>query len=79
MTSPCMHSAVSYSIRYINLYMYIVFRYAASPENFEFMLDRMVGSHGDDVCDDIMRISSCVSGNYWYFPSNQQLKLLVTS
>ena len=59
--------------------IYIVFRYAASPENFEFMLDQMVGSHGDDVCDDIMRISSCLSGNYWYFPSNQQLKLLVTS
>jgi hypothetical protein len=53
--------------------------YAASPENFEYMLDRMVGSHGDGVCDDIMRFSSCVSGNYWYFPSNQQLKLIATS
>ncbi|CAI8021453.1 Dye-decolorizing peroxidase YfeX [Geodia barretti] len=53
--------------------------YAASPANFEYMLDRMVGSQGDGVCDDIMRLSSCVSGSYWYFPSNQQLRLLATS
>jgi hypothetical protein len=54
-------------------------RYAASPDNFEYMLDRMVGSHDDGVCDDIMQFSSCVSGNYWYFPSTQQLKLLAAS
>jgi putative iron-dependent peroxidase len=53
--------------------------YAASPDNFEYMLDRMVGSHDDGVCDDIMQFSSCVSGNYWYFPSTQQLKLLAAS
>lgn len=50
--------------------------YAASPENFEFMLDRMVGAGGDGHSDDIMRISTCVKGTYWYFPSVAELKNL---
>lgn len=54
-------------------------RYAASPANLEYMLDRMVGSHSDGVCDDIMRLSACVTGNYWYFPSSKQLKLIASS
>ena len=48
--------------------------YAASPANIEFMLDRMVGCNKDGLCDDIMRLTECVSGNYWYFPSQEQLK-----
>ena len=48
--------------------------YAASPANFEYMLDRMVGCDADGLCDDIMRLSSCVSGNYWYFPCQTELK-----
>ena len=48
--------------------------YAASPASFEFMLDRMVGCDKDCLCDDIMRVAGCVSGNYWYFPSQEKLK-----
>ena len=48
--------------------------YAASPANLEFMLDRMVGCDKDGLCDDIMRVAGCVSGNYWYFPSQEKLK-----
>lgn len=48
--------------------------YAASPENFEFMLDRMVGAGGDGHSDLIMTLTSCVKGTYWYFPSVPELK-----
>ena len=50
--------------------------YAASPENFEFMLDRMVGADVDKECDDIMRLTKCVKGTYWYFPGKEELKKL---
>lgn len=50
--------------------------YAESPENFEFMLDNMVGACKDGHSDDIMRLSSCVKGTYWYFPGKQQLQKL---
>ena len=36
--------------------------YAASPENFEFMLDNMVGSCKDGHSDDVMRLTECVKG-----------------
>ena len=48
--------------------------YAASPKNLEFMLDRMVGADKDGLCDDVMRLTQCVSGTYWYFPSQENLK-----
>uniref|UniRef100_A0A1I8HSY2 Dyp-type peroxidase n=1 Tax=Macrostomum lignano TaxID=282301 RepID=A0A1I8HSY2_9PLAT len=47
--------------------------YAASPDNFNFMLDRMVGKGSDSHSDDIMRITRCVAGNYWYFPPTSEL------
>ena len=50
--------------------------YAASPANFEYFLDRMVGCDKDCLCDDIMRLTECVTGNYWYFPSQEKLKKL---
>ncbi|XP_046344383.2 dye-decolorizing peroxidase YfeX-like [Haliotis rufescens] len=50
--------------------------YAASPENFEFMLDRMVGAGGDGHSDDIMKVTTNVKGTYWYFPGAQELKKL---
>lgn len=50
--------------------------YAASPENFEFMLDRMVGAGGDGHCDDIMRLTRSTKGTYWYFPGVKELKKL---
>ncbi|XP_005098845.1 dye-decolorizing peroxidase YfeX [Aplysia californica] len=50
--------------------------YAANPINFEYMLDRMVGSGGDGHSDDIMRLSKNVKGNYWYFPGAQDLAKL---
>ncbi|XP_034328205.2 dye-decolorizing peroxidase YfeX [Magallana gigas] len=48
--------------------------YAASPMNFEFMLDRMVGARDDSNCDDIMRLSKNIKGTYWYFPGADELK-----
>ena len=48
--------------------------YSASPENLNFMLDRMVGAEGDGVSDDIMRLSKNVKGTYWYFPGAAELK-----
>ncbi len=48
--------------------------YAASPINFEYMLDRMTGSDKDGLCDDVMRLTECVAGSYWYFPSQKKLK-----
>ena len=50
--------------------------YAASPENFEFMLDRMVGAGGDGHSDLIMTMTKCIKGTYWYFPGQQELKQL---
>lgn len=50
--------------------------YAASPDNLNYMLDRMVGADKDGQSDDIMRLTKCVSGTYWYFPSQQDLKKL---
>jgi len=50
--------------------------FAASPQNFEYMLDRMTGTGTatDKLSDDIMRGSRCVQGTYWYFPSKDELK-----
>ncbi|XP_070578984.1 dye-decolorizing peroxidase YfeX-like [Ptychodera flava] len=50
--------------------------YAAAPENFEYMLDRMVGADKDGQSDDVMRMSDCVKGTYWYVPSQEELKRL---
>ena len=50
--------------------------YAESPANFEFMLERMVGAGSDGQSDDIMRLTQCVKGIYWYFPGKVELKKL---
>lgn len=50
--------------------------YAADPYNFEYMLNRMVGAGGEPHCDDIMRLSKNVKGNYWYFPGEKDLAKL---
>ncbi|XP_077998108.1 dye-decolorizing peroxidase YfeX-like [Glandiceps talaboti] len=50
--------------------------YAASPDNFEYMLDRMVGADKDGLSDDVMRLSECTQGTYWYVPSSQELARL---
>jgi len=50
--------------------------YAASPENFNYMLDRMVGKGEDKHCDDVMRLTTCVSGNYFYFPGESEMAKL---
>lgn len=50
--------------------------YCASPENLDFMLDRMVGAGGDPHSDDIMRLTKNVKGTYWYFPGVAELKKL---
>ena len=50
--------------------------YSASPENLDFMLDRMVGAGSDSYSDDIMRLTECVKGTYWYFPGKDELKKL---
>lgn len=50
--------------------------FAESPKNFEFMLDRMTGKDSDGHCDDVMRLSKCTQGTYWYFPSKDELKRL---
>ncbi|XP_002732972.1 dye-decolorizing peroxidase YfeX-like [Saccoglossus kowalevskii] len=50
--------------------------YAASPENFNYMLDRMVGADKDGFSDDIMRLTKCVKGTYWYVPSEQEMAKL---
>eukprot|EP00743_Colponemidia_sp_Colp-15_P001452 GILK01001591.1.p1 GENE.GILK01001591.1~~GILK01001591.1.p1 ORF type:complete len:382 (+),score=35.39 GILK01001591.1:43-1188(+) len=46
--------------------------YANSPDNFDYMLDRMVGVK-DSLNDSIMRFSKCTRGNYWYVPSTAEL------
>lgn len=50
--------------------------YTASPDNLNFMLDRMVGagSGGDGISDDIMRLTKNVKGTYWYFPGVAELR-----
>lgn len=50
--------------------------YSASPDNLNFMLDRMVGAGdgGDGISDDIMRLTKNVKGTYWYFPGAAELK-----
>jgi hypothetical protein len=40
------------------------------------MLDRMIGVTEDKLSDDIMQFGKCMSGNYWYFPSAEELKAL---
>ena len=50
--------------------------YAASPDNLNYMLDRMVGKDKDGHSDDIMRMSECVASTYWYFPGAAELKKL---
>jgi Dyp-type peroxidase family len=50
--------------------------FAASPYNFDYMLDRMVGATDDKLSDEVMRFGKCVAGNYWYFPSAEELKTL---
>ncbi|XP_018646658.1 Dyp-type peroxidase, putative [Schistosoma mansoni] len=51
--------------------------YAANINNFNFMLDRMTGDTEDREMDDVMRFSHCVTGNYWYFPSESEFNDLV--
>lgn len=46
--------------------------FASSVNNFDYFLNRMVGE-SDNKSDDIMRLSTCTSGNYWYFPSIEEL------
>lgn len=48
--------------------------YAASPDNLNFMLDRMVGLDKDGQSDDIMRLTECIASTYWYFPGEAELK-----
>jgi Dyp-type peroxidase family len=50
--------------------------FAESPKNFDYMLDRMVGATEDKLSDEVMRFGRCVAGNYWYFPSAEELKLM---
>ena len=50
--------------------------YAASPENFEYMLDRMTGKDKDGHCDDVMKLTKCVAGTYFYFPGVAELSKL---
>ena len=50
--------------------------YARDPFHFDFMLDRMVGRCADGLDDDIMMMSRCVTGNFWYVPSQQELASL---
>lgn len=47
--------------------------YSCTPEAFDYMLDRMTG-HGpeDKHCDDVMRMTQCVTGAYWYFPGQAE-------
>ncbi len=50
--------------------------YSASPKNLDYMLDRMVGAGGDSQCDDIMRLTKCIKGTYWYFPGKDEMRKL---
>ena len=48
--------------------------YSASPENLEYMLKRMVGEGAPKEADDILRMTTCVAGTYWYFPGQAEMK-----
>ncbi|XP_060064949.1 dye-decolorizing peroxidase YfeX-like [Ylistrum balloti] len=50
--------------------------YCASPDNLNFMIDRMVGAGGDGQSDDIMKLTRNVKGTYWYFPGTSELTKL---
>lgn len=50
--------------------------YAASPNNFEYMLRRMTGEDKDLLPDDIMQFTTCLAGTYWYAPSLSELAKL---
>lgn len=50
--------------------------YTRDPYHFDFMLDRMVGHTADQLDDDIMMLSRCVTGNFWYIPSKDELAVL---
>jgi putative iron-dependent peroxidase len=48
--------------------------YSAQPIAFDYMLDRMTGrGEKDEHCDNVMRMTRCVTGNYFYFPSHTEL------
>jgi porphyrinogen peroxidase len=47
--------------------------YSSDVSKFDHMLDRMTGNTDDGKNDSIMKFSTCVSGNYWYFPSFNEL------
>lgn len=49
--------------------------YTSDVNKINTMLDRMVGK-GDGKADAIMNMSTCVSGNFYYFPGKQQLQNL---
>ncbi|KAH8858852.1 deferrochelatase/peroxidase YfeX [Schistosoma japonicum] len=52
--------------------------YSSDLINLEFMLNRMTDSHSDDKKNDyIMIFSKCSTGNYWYFPSYNELIHLI--
>lgn len=50
--------------------------YANATIKHNFMLDNMVGAGESPHNDDIMLLSKAVSGNLWYFPGAEELKLL---
>ena len=50
--------------------------YTASPENLNYMLDRMVGACDDGLCDHIMKLSKCVKSTYWYMPGKKEIDSL---
>lgn len=47
--------------------------FAKSTDNFESMLNAMVGKDGSGEDDCIFNMSQCISGNYWYFPGQNEL------
>lgn len=53
--------------------------YSATPVALDWMLDRMTGKGDDKHADDVMRLTQCVTGNYWYFPSQPEFEKLVNS
>ncbi|CAH8643199.1 unnamed protein product [Dicrocoelium dendriticum] len=46
--------------------------YSATPTALDWMLDRMTALSDDKQADDVMRFTRCVTGNYWYFPSQAE-------
>ncbi|KAF7258121.1 hypothetical protein EG68_03578 [Paragonimus skrjabini miyazakii] len=51
--------------------------YSATPVALDFMLDRMTGLGEDKKADDLMRLTQCVTGNYWFFPSKPHLDKMI--